>query len=217
VVLKELMAYWPVLKCFESDLERRLHRSNPHFLPPSKTTVQQLLQSPRPLIVDERYPPTLAAFINASKSIPAESDASFIHRQYGNPNAFRYSEKEREESCTDEENTEDTLIEELMTREGRSDAIRHNDAHHADPDKTFPSTEESSRSEDPSPQEEGDTTFTNTLSPLMNTISNTTATELLGGNFMDLEAPSENLWGFGDFFSDNWGELLPGPSSNDFD
>ena len=191
-------------------MERRLHRSDPLHRGPSKTNVQQLLQSPRPLTVDDRDPPALDAFISASSSIPSESE-SFIFRQYNNPNAFRHDANEG--SNLQGQNSTDHIVDDAMARHEDLDAASKSGEHDVDCCTTSPSTEEITRNDD-SRASEKDHTSTDTLSPFSNTMDAPTSSRLLGQSFMDLDSATENLWGFGDFFTDNWGEFIPDMASD---
>lgn len=152
---------------------------------------------------DEQSPPALEAFINASSSIPSKSEGSFILRQYNNPNAFRHSKDLND-------------VTNAMEEDDHDDISPNNHIHDADPATTSPSTEELPRNEDSHQANLVNTTKDHTLSPFVNTVDNSTAPGLLSGHFMGTDAPSANLWGFGDLFSDNWEELLPDLSSDQF-
>ena len=158
----------------------------------------------------------MAAFINASLNIPSDPDRSFILREYKDPNAFRRGEKENEESSA-EESTEDSRERATAGNDG-DNSSRKDHGHNANTESTSPSTEEVLRTDDPFHALQADAMPMNPLSPVdNNSINNNTPTSgLLGGNFIDFDAPSENLWEFWDLSSDNWGELPAGRPSDHF-
>lgn len=174
--------------------------------------MQQLLHSPRPLVEDERCPPALAAFIDASSNIPSEPEGSFILRQYGNPNAYRHNNEGNDESTEEERYTQESAGAVVTRQQKRSDDRSFGNVN--DEDLVVEAPQQINDLSQPTYLE---TTFTNPLSPFGNIKGPTISSGHLGESFMDLDAPSENLWGLGDFLSDNWGDLLPDESSDPFD